>query len=377
MLHRVAVIVPSLDPPDTLPGFIKDLVKVGLTPVVVDDGSGPGYAPIFDEIKNVEGAILLSHSSNLGKGRALKTGFEYSLEVLDVDSVVTADSDGQHTVEDILLTARSISEHPAHSSQAVLGVRDFDHHFVPKKSAAGNKITSRVVQVLFGRHFKDTQTGLRGFTSALLPLLLRVRGDRFEYEMNMLLRLVHEQVRIKEIPILTVYNDIENSHTHFRPLVDSLRIYAVIFKQFFLFVSSSLAGSAVDLLMFAVIINLVFNGTHAALAVTVATVAARVSSAVVNFFLNREAVFHDRSSRRRGIIRYASLAVGLVTASALGVSLLAPIMGGHVVWAKIIIDCLLFVVSFLVQKRWVFADKTDRLSDAAPKLDEDPIDVSV
>lgn len=372
MLDRVAVVVPSLDPPDHLPAFVRSLAAAGFIPIVVDDGSGPDYAHVFEEIEGIDLAVVLTHESNQGKGRALKAGFEYCLAHLDVDSVVTADSDGQHTVEDILLTATSIAEHSPASIQAVLGVRDFDHDFVPRKSATGNKVTSRVVQVLFGRHFKDTQTGLRGFTIALLPLLLKIRGERFEYEMNMLLRLVHEQVKIKEVPILTVYNDIENSHTHFRPLRDSLRIYGVIFKQFFLFVTSSLAGSAVDLFMFAAIVNFAFNGSHAALAVTIATVGARVSSAIVNFFLNREAVFHDKTSRRRGVVRYVTLAIGLVVASSLGVSLLAPLMGGHVVWSKIIIDCLLFVVSFLVQKRWVFADKAGH-----KQTQDEPVDIAV
>lgn len=79
-------------------------------------------------------------------------------------------------------------------------------------------------------------------------------------------------------------------------------------------------------------------------------------SSLANYALNRRAVFEDRSSAKASLVRYYSLAAGLMAASALGTAALAQVLQGHLVWAKVIVDGLLFVVSFLVQKRWVFRD---------------------
>jgi len=365
LLLSVAVLIPALHPSEGFPTFVAELAESGMNVVVIDDGSGPEFAHIFGLVASIAGATVLTHSHNRGKGRALKTGFQYCLDRTDIDGIVTADSDGQHTRNDIVAVAAALSNAPISRSASVLGVREFDLPSVPRKSAAGNKLTSRVVQILFGRRFKDTQTGLRGFGRSLIPLMLSVRGDRFEYEMNSLLRLVHDQVTILEVPIATVYHDIENSQSHFRPVRDSLRIYAVIFKQFFFFTASSLIGSAADILLFTLLINLLFEGDSAASGVFAATLGARIGSAVLNFVLNRRAVFSDDSSRRRGVLRYATLAVGLVICSTIGVSVLAPLTGGHVVYAKAAIDTVLFVASFLIQKRWVFAAKSPRKSTRA------------
>ena len=69
--------------------------------IVVDDGSGPDYATIFDEARSF--ATVLTHKENRGKGAALKTGLSYIEEHCVPDSViVTMDADGQHRVADAM-----------------------------------------------------------------------------------------------------------------------------------------------------------------------------------------------------------------------------------------------------------------------------------
>ncbi|MGL5407068.1 MAG: GtrA family protein [Propionibacteriaceae bacterium] len=355
---RVAVIVPSLEPEaDLILPFLASLREVGLTRIIiVDDGSPESYRPIFDRAEKEFGCTVLRHPVNMGKGRALKTAFAYCANLEGIDGVVTADSDGQHAVPDIQAVTEKLLTVPART--AVFGSRDFDGSHVPSKSRKGNKITSRVVQVLFGQWISDTQTGLRGFSVELAQQTALVRGDRFDYEMNVLLWLIGTHHPVVEVPIQTIYHDIDNSVSHFRPIRDSARIYGVIFRQFLKFIASSAAGAVIDIGIYALVVDFIFHGKPVAGVIITATVIARVISSLVNFTLNRHAVFQDASDPKKSLIRYYILAAVLLAASSAGSVLMAKVLDGHLVWAKLIVDGVLFIASYLIQKRWVFADES-------------------
>jgi len=351
------LVIPSLHPSDDFPGLVAEMQAAGLTDVlVVDDGSGPSYAHVFEAIAAREGCTVLTQPENLGKGAALKTAMRHCLERPQVTGIVTADSDGQHSAPDILAVSEQLAEAMREDERVcVLGVRDFDLPDLPTKSRIGNHLTTGIVKVLLGRSIPDTQTGLRGFSRELLPELLKVRGTRFEYEMNSLMWMLGHQVRVDEVPIETIYHDEDNSQTHFRPVQDSVRIYGHLFAQAAGFVLTSLLGFVVDVALFAVIIDAAFDGASHFEAVASATVAARVVSALFNFALNRQLVFQSKEKASKALGRYFTLAAGLLVSSALLTTVVAWLLQGHVVWAKIIVDGCLFVASYLLQRRWVFA----------------------
>ena len=351
------LVIPSLHPSPEFPELVAQLQASGLTDVlVIDDGSGAAYSSVFDSIAAREGCTVLTHEENLGKGAALKTAMRHVLERPEVTGIVTADSDGQHGTADILRVSRELDEAMRQDERVcVLGVRDFDQPDLPTKSRLGNHLTTGVVKLLLGRDIPDTQTGLRGFSRQLLPELLEVRGTRFEYEMNALMWMLGHQVRVDEVPIETIYHDQDNSQTHFRPVQDSVRIYGHLFAQAAGFVLTSLLGFVVDVVLFAIIIDSAFNGASHLTAVATATVAARIVSALVNFALNRKLVFQSREKASKALVRYFTLAVGILAASATLTTVVAWLLQGHVVWAKILVDGCLFAVSYLLQRRWVFA----------------------
>jgi len=264
--------------------------------VTVDDGSGPDYAHVFEAVRADFGVELLVHSKNMGKGCALKTAFEYcSTTAPEITCVVTADSDGQHSPEDIEAVANRLLDNRASATTAaVLGVRDFSGAGVPWKSRLGNRLTSGLVRILFGRRVTDTQTGLRGFPAELLTLLESVRGNRFEYEMNSLMALMRHCINVQEVGIQTIYHDMQNSQSHFRPLIDSMRIYAQILR----FGASSLVGAAVDLTLFALFVSVLYGGSRNAQGIVIAIVLARIGSAAVNYWLNRGFGFHEKAKAR-------------------------------------------------------------------------------
>ena len=83
---------------------------------------------------------VLTHPENKGKGEGLKTAYRYIKETYAGEEVaiVTADSDGQHSPEDIMRIATRAS---LEKDSLVLGVRNFDETHVPLRSRVGNKIT--------------------------------------------------------------------------------------------------------------------------------------------------------------------------------------------------------------------------------------------
>lgn len=356
----VVVVIPAYEPSDQLPRLVDDLASAGLTSVlVVDDGSGPGYDPVFAAVSERPGVRVLRHGTNRGKGVALRTALS---SILDdhpgVVGVVTADADGQHLPADIRRVADELVERAGRAARVcVLGQRDFDLPDIPLRSRLGNKVTTGVIRALFGRRLPDTQTGLRGMSTDLLPELLDVPGDRFDHEMRALMHLLGSRARISAVPIETVYEDGANATSHFRPLRDSAIIYAAVLRQIGLFVLSSGSGFLVDIGVFVVVMDTVFDGNPTLRAVGVATLVARVVSALTNYAVNHLVVFASRERVHRALGRYAVLAAGILGASWLLTSGLSHLLGQHVVWAKIVVDSGLFAVSFLAQKHWVFASR--------------------
>lgn len=353
----VALVIPSLHPTHQLVTVVSSVLdpESDLEVIVVDDGSGPEYASVFGKLSALPGCTVLRHGENRGKGAALKTAFRHCAENSSLECVVTADSDGQHSADDIRrIVAATRQASRARDRVGVLGVRDFMLPHVPFKSRFGNRLTTSVLWVLSGRKIQDTQTGLRGFSHSLLPDLVAVQGARFEYEMNVLLWALHQHVEIESVPIDTIYHDQTNSESHFRPIQDSVRIYGHLLRQVLGFAFASLVAAFLDLLVFALVIDGLFGGAAVFAAVSTATLVARILSSLANFTMNRRVVFQHRGDRWAALVRYYVLALTIVVASSGLTTLLGDALSGHIIWAKVLVDGLLFGVSFFVQKRWVF-----------------------
>ena len=210
-------------PGPKLPRFLAEFLEAapaGTDVVVVDDGS----AADLDEVAAL-GCTVLRHDTNKGKGVALKTGLRHILGAFPGRAVVCADPDGQHHIEDILKVGAHLTE-----ERIVLGMREFSGEDVPWRSRFGNRLTSDLFHAATGRDLQDTQTGLRGYPAHLLPWLAEVPGERFEYEMNVLIEAARAGVPIDEVAITTSYTD-GNSSSHFGSVTDSVRIYAPLLRQ--------------------------------------------------------------------------------------------------------------------------------------------------
>lgn len=333
-------LIPAYKPSEILLELLKELSKSGFYTIVVNDGSGEKYEGIFFECGAL--ATVLHHEKNAGKGSALKTGFEYINAHFSKNTVVvTVDADGQHRTDDALAICRIAEEKP---DTMVLGSRKFKGN-VPLRSRFGNTVTRLVYRLATGLYIHDTQTGLRAFSAALIPKLLEISGERYEYEINVLLQFAKDKVPLLEHEIETIYLD-NNSSSHFNAVKDSVRIYKEIIK----FSASSFVGFLVDYAAYSLLLLL-------GCGLTAANIIARVISASVNFTLNRKLVFKSRESLLKSSLKYAMLAVGILVGNTLVLNLLVTICGIDSMLAKIITEILFFVLSWLVQRLFVFKKK--------------------
>ncbi len=345
------VLIPAYQPDARLPRLILEMHRADPATkiVVVDDGSGQKFSDIF-EAAATAGAHVISYENNRGKGYALREGFTWIRDSAGnpQECVVTADADGQHTLNDIFRVGRTCTD----TGTSVLGVREFVGH-VPARSRIGNTATSALFWLATGWKLKDTQTGLRAFPVALLPALLEVQGDRYEYELRVLLHLAKFRQPVTQISIETIY-EAGNPTSHFRPLQDSARIWAPLLK----FAASSGVATVIDY-----VLVLLLNSLTGALFFPV--VAARLVSASVNFAMNRRVFEATGVSLRRSALRYAALAAAVVAGS---YTMLAVLTGiGMPLWiAKIIADTTMYLVSYSAQSRYVFAPAQDQSSKLTP-----------
>jgi glycosyltransferase involved in cell wall biosynthesis len=242
-LAEVAVLIPARRFEPGLSPLVKALSESGFGAVlIVDDGMSSDERSAFERLAELPHIHLLHHAVNLGKGRALKTGMNYFLtELTKFTELVTADADGQHSLEDIIRVARAALKRPA---AVVLGCRRFGND-VPLRSRFGNTLTRYVFSFLSGREVVDTQTGLRVFPAAILPQVLALPGERYEYEMTVLAHLSRRGAELIEVPIATIYIE-DNRSSHFNPVRDSMRIYFMLMR----FYASSLISAGLDLAFF-------------------------------------------------------------------------------------------------------------------------------
>jgi len=344
---KVALIVPAYKPTgDMIPMLERFCCSTDIVPVVVDDGSGESFGEVFSRVP--EGAVLLRHEANRGKGAALKTAMRHILsECPDCELAVTADADGQHRFEDIL----KVVERAKRCQKAlVLGSRAFDGK-IPLRSRLGNSVTRQVFAAASGMPVRDTQTGLRAFDRAAMEQFVSIPGERYEYEINMLLYAARNGIQIVEETIETVYID-DNSSSHFNPIKDSLKIYMCIFK----YIASSFAGFCVDFVAL-MILKALTSGLDPETSLLISVVLARVLSASVNFVLNKVVVFQSSGRWGKELGRYALLAVGNVAINYCLLLLLNVKLGWFLAPAKILVEIVLFCANFLIQGRYVYRRK--------------------
>lgn len=361
LYKRVVVVIPSLDPDEKLIEVVKGIDSVGFEDVVlVNDGSKKENLHYFEEAAAImPGKVtILHHEVNKGKGAAIKTALNWYLENRpDSLGVVTVDGDNQHHHDDTKACVLKMLE----TGHLILGVRDFSGKDVPTRSKFGNRTASLIFRVFCGTKISDTQTGLRVFPNSAIPTLATARGERFEYETNMLLILKPNGIKMSEQVIRTVYIE-ENKSSHYRTFKDTWRILKIVFRHFGIYLGSSLASFVLDNALYSMFLYLIHNfATFVPTSITegVAVLPARAISSIFNFYLNKEYAFENKETYSKTIWRYYAVCIPQMIV----VMVLLPLLSGLIgipegsqlnVLLKIVVETILFIASYQIQKNWVF-----------------------
>ena len=338
------IVIPAYQPDSSLLEFVETLHKEDYPHIiVVDDGSKKECSEVFNEVEKFDKVVLLKHGVNLGKGAAMKTAFNYILvNHSDASGVITVDADGQHLPKDIKAVSNKLV---GKDRTLVLGVRSFGKD-IPFRSYFGNQMTKYIFGFLIGKMILDTQTGLRGMPIEFLKALMPIKANRYEFELEMLIyacRYYH--YKVEQVPIETVYLN-DNESSHFNPLVDSLKIYAVFIR----FIASSLFASIIDLIIYSIII---FFSNSLLLSLSVA----RIISLTCQFLFNKKLVFYSDSDKKKTkteIVKFFLLAIFLFCSSYIGIDLVHEYLRINYYLAKVMVEVCLFIISFLVQDILIF-----------------------
>ena len=338
-MQPILFLFPSYQPTVLFCELLEQFRRMDPSPiVVVDDGSGPAYDGLFQRAGRVSDTVVLKNAVNLGKGAALKHGINHILvNYPDCIGVVTADADGQHTVDDILKVANELRSRPA---EVIFGSRDFKRD-VPFRSKIGNVISRYIYRFLIGLKLSDTQTGLRGIPRRLMELSLGIRSNRYEFETEQIIAAKSGGLQFREVPIRTVYID-DNSGSHFNPLLNSFRIYFVLLR----YAVSSLATALTDLLVFYI---LTANG----MALLSANMSARAVALWIQFMLLKKYVFKSKA----GVSIFAAYVAYVFFSGYLSAAMQAQFAGHFVdspLLAKVVVESVIWIFNFMFLRDIIF-----------------------
>ncbi len=340
-MTQVPIVIPAYQPGETLVLLVQALLDLGVGPIiVVDDGSGPEFRSCFERARASRRVHVIHHAANLGKGAALKTGMNHALVHFPACAgIVTGDADGQHAPEDIARVADALDSNP---NALTMGVREFGRT-TPLRSRLGNSVTRVLMRFTLGEKLADSQTGLRGIPASMLPHLLRLPSSGYEYELDMLIAAKHHGCPIDQLPIRTIYVE-GNKSSHFQPVVDSMRIYFVLFRFALLAVLTAGIDNAVFIAAFAL------TGSIAR-----SQVAGRLVAMTVNYLGARTSVFHSQQLHAVLLPRYVSLVFCNGFISYLLIEVMHSRIGLSAIKSKLIAEGLLFIANFALQRDFVFS----------------------
>ncbi|RZJ66433.1 MAG: DUF2062 domain-containing protein [Flavobacterium sp.] len=211
---KCCVIIPTYNNHATLKRVIDGVLLYTDAILVVNDGSTDTTAAILTHYSQI---TVITQPENKGKGIALQTGFRAALAA-GFDYAITIDSDGQHFPDDIQVF---IEELGREGEALLIGSRNMAHESVPKKSSTGNKISNYWVWVETGIKLSDTQSGYRLYPLKKLPK--KFFTNKFEFEIEIIVRTAWNGVAVKNIPVKVLY-DMNERVSHFRPFQDFTRI---------------------------------------------------------------------------------------------------------------------------------------------------------
>ena len=218
---KSCVLIPAYNESKTIGELIKSVETYVSDILVINDGSNDET----EKVSKAAGASVISFKENVGKGKALRTGFDYALKN-KYDAVITMDADGQHMPRDIV-NILDVAASP--EIGIVVGNRMGNPETMPPIRFATNLFMSLIISAVCRQNIPDTQCGFRLIKCDVLRSINLVSAN-YEIESEILIKGSKKGFRIKSTPIKSVY---EGQRSSINPIVDTWRFFAMLFKTLF------------------------------------------------------------------------------------------------------------------------------------------------
>ena len=191
-------IIPAYNEEKNIEEVIKKVSKLGINPIVVDDGSTDNTFNICDN----NGAIVIRHDTNKGKGEAIKSGFDYLIKNHpEFTHLVIMDADMQYHPEEALAILNTLENN---NSDLVMGHRYWEN--VPFRHRLGNFVWRNAFNILFGTTLKDTNCGMMGLNrDAVEKLKDHILGG-YIVDNSILIGAVKNSLKIDQTPVKVNYH---------------------------------------------------------------------------------------------------------------------------------------------------------------------------
>lgn len=230
-MHNIVFVIPTYNPKEAFLNTLKDLTDNDTTKtllkIIVNDGSTKDL-DYFDAALKQFNPIVIQHDLNRGKGQSIKTALDYiQVNFPKTDYILTIDSDGQHTASDASLLIKSLTKP---NDMLLIGARTIDRTLMPIRSYIGNYLTNKILSYFYKCPISDSQSGLRIYPKSFFATMKKITSCRYEFETEALILAIKRKLPVHEIKIQTIYLE-ENKSSHFRPVLDSLRVLWAIIKS--------------------------------------------------------------------------------------------------------------------------------------------------
>jgi len=219
---KTCVLIPSYNESRTIGKIVNEITKMGLQVLVVDDGSTDNTEKIASE----NGAVVMRHIKNLGKGASLKEGFNFVLKTTNFECVIIMDGDGQHNPKNI---EKFVAHAEKTGADIIIGNRMTFTRDMPLLRLATNRFMSSLLSLICRQDIPDTQCGFRLIRRNVLKELT-LESNKFDMESEILIKASRKKFKIDSVPIETIYRN-EDSRIH--PLKDTLRFLILLGKSYF------------------------------------------------------------------------------------------------------------------------------------------------
>lgn len=214
--NKFCVIIPTFNNATKIEAVINEVLTETSNIIVVNDGATDNTQQLIDNYKNI---TKISYPKNKGKGYAIKKGFKKAIES-GYEYAITIDSDGQHCAKDI---SKFINACFVNQNAIIVGTRSVIEGKISRKSSFANNLSNFWFLVITGIKLDDTQSGFRLYPIKKMQHILTLTR-RYEFEIEIMVKASWQNIPIESIPISVIYPPDNERITHFRPVIDFIRI---------------------------------------------------------------------------------------------------------------------------------------------------------